>query len=130
MTKDNVLDAISKELEFYRSRQLSVHYFSIVSILLAISGQQSISIHNQLIASFAYTSFFILVPIMNYLISRSYQERIHYLREIRADLFENEDYPNPFPKHNQFKMVSPNILYVVIVSSIALLATLVVWFGN
>lgn len=130
MTKEHVLEAIAKELEFYRSRQQSVHYFSIASILLAISGQQKLPIHDPIVAKGAYTAFFLLVAILNLMISRSYQERAHHLREVRANLFVGEPWPNPFPKHSEFKRVSPNSLYIVIVVAIAAMAALVVWFGS
>lgn len=130
MTKEKILDAIFTELEFYRSRQLSVHYFSIASILLVVTGQQKLPINDPTIARWAYTVFFLLVPVLNWMISASYQERVYQLRDVRAKMFADEQWPNTFPAHSKFKKLSPNLLYTVIVSAIAALAILVVWIGK
>jgi hypothetical protein len=119
MNSKDLLNAISKELEFYRKRQLSIHYFSLLSQVLVITGEQHITVKNQVIANRAYILFFIGIFIFNLGFSKSYAERIHTLRDKRAELIINEKLINPFPKHREFKTPSPNWLYILTITSLS-----------
>jgi hypothetical protein len=113
---NNVLQAIDREMEFYRKRAGQVFFFgSFVEVLLLAGEKKIIAPGTPIwIQPIVYTLAFIAVVLIGILLGSEYRSRIRILKDSRQMLLHALGYKFFYPNEKSQRLSEIQVLYVVL----------------
>ncbi|MDJ0840357.1 MAG: hypothetical protein QNK37_27855 [Acidobacteriota bacterium] len=114
-----VMEAIDREIAFYRRRAGQVFFLGLLVEILILAGKQTdkVVIPNDpaWVKSFAFSCFFIAVAAVGIALGHEYRSRIRFLKDSRSELLEKLEYEFVYSSEADQGLSEIQVLYVVLV---------------
>lgn len=114
----NVLEAIDREIAFYRRRAGQVFFLGLLVEILILAGreQQNIIVppDPDWLRPFAFSLFFIGVAVVGVTLGSEYRRRIRRLKDSRLDLLAHMKYDGVYSEEPDQRLSEIQVLYVVL----------------
>lgn len=135
LSDKDVLEAIDREIAFYRSRLDWLFTYTLAAQILTVTGQQTISLKEPVLGKIIYTGFFAIIGFLSTLLRNSYRCRVYRIRQRRNELLKKSSYENIYHepgggmeegKHS----LSPSLIYLICVWTLSVTGIAIIWFGK
>ncbi|MFZ5449351.1 MAG: hypothetical protein ACOZFS_12005 [Thermodesulfobacteriota bacterium] len=130
---EHVLQAIDRELSFYRRRAGQVFFLGLLLEVLILAGKEQIAIKIPWVGirPFVYSIFFIAVAFIGIALGYEYRNRIHILKEARNRIiirYKLDDI-DIYPKTGGI-IISEIVMLYVVLSSLSTCGIIIVWLNE
>lgn len=114
---DTVLQALDREVDFYRKRAGQIFFFSLLVEVLILAGREKVLLPETwpLMQAFTYSVLFIAVAAIGIALGSEYRRRIRILKDSRMEILEMKKYLNVYPSEHEQGLSEIQVLYVVLV---------------
>lgn len=111
------IEAIDREVEFYRKRAGQVFFFSLLVEVLILAGRESIQAPElwMWLKPLLYSIMFIAVAAVGSALGAEYRRRIHILKNHRSGMMHTLAQGAAYPRTGGLKLSEIEMLYVVLV---------------
>jgi len=112
-----ILQAMDREIDFYRKRSGQVFFFSLLVEVLILAGREKILLPERwpLLQPIVYSILFIAVAAIGIALGAEYRGRIRILKDSRLDLLEKLSYQHIYPTEIDQGLSEIQVLYVVLI---------------
>lgn len=112
-----VLEAVDRELAFFRRRAGQVFFLSLLIEVLILGGRESIAVQpvQPWIKPLSYSILFIAVATVGIVLGREYRARIHVLKHYRSGIIRELVKEDTHPPIGGLRLSEIEMLYVVLV---------------
>lgn len=112
-----LLEAIDREISFYRKRAGQVFSLGLLVEVLILAGRETVVIPalRPWAKPLAYSVLFIAVAAMGITLGAEYRRRIHCLKNSRSQILEQLGHPGFYPPTGGLRLSEIEMLYVVLV---------------
>lgn len=113
----SVLEAIDRELAFYRRRAGQVFFMGLLVEVLILAGREKVVVPATWpwVQPFAYGILFAVVAVIGMALGLEYRRRIHDLKESRTNILKRLDYKDIYPPTGGHRLSEIQVLYVVLI---------------
>lgn len=129
---DSVLEALDRELDFYRKRAGQVFFFGLLVEGLILAGKEQVLLGNRWpwVRPITYTLMFIAVAAIGTTLGSEYRARIHTLKDSRLRLLKDLKHHNVYPADRRISEIK--VMYVVLwfLSSVGVILVWLAFIGN
>jgi hypothetical protein len=114
---DTVLQALDREVDFYRKRAGQIFFFSLLIEVLILAGREKVLLPETwpLMQPSTYSALFIAVAAIGIALGSEYRRRIRILKDSRVEILERKKYRNVYPSEQEQGLSEIQVLYVVLV---------------
>ena len=112
-----VLEALDRELDFYRKRAGQVFFLSLLVEVLILAGKERVQIPETWQSSkpLIHSLFFIAVAAIGIALGREYRSRIRMLKDSRVEILERLGYSAVYPSELDQGLSEIQVLYAALV---------------
>lgn len=112
-----ILEALDREIAFYRRRSGQVFFFGLLVEAFILAGREQVFLKEEgweVQRAIIYTIFFIAVAAVGIFLGSEYRRRIHKLKKSRLELFKELGKPNLYPTDKDQWLSEIQVLYFVL----------------
>jgi len=125
----STLEALDREVAFYRHRAGQVFFLSLVFEILILSGHKGTFEFPEStlwMEPLVYNLLFVVVAIVGIILGSEYRSRIRYIKDSRQELLAKSDYKNAYPTEDVQRFSEIHVLYFVL-GFLSTLGMILVW---
>lgn len=112
-----VLEALDRELDFYRKRAGQVFFLSLLVEVLILAGKEKVEVPEtwQSTKPLIHSLLFIAVAAIGIALGREYRSRIRMLKDSRVEILERLGYSAVYPSESDQGLSEIQVLYAALV---------------
>ncbi|MBD0371792.1 MAG: hypothetical protein ICV60_13205 [Pyrinomonadaceae bacterium] len=114
---DTVIEAIDREIDFYRKRAGQVFFFSLLVEVLILAGREQVFLPKAwlLAQPITYSLLFIAVAAVGIALGSEYRQRIRELKNSRVKILWKINHKAVYPSRQKQVLSEIQVLYVVLI---------------
>lgn len=129
---ESLLEALDREIDFYRKRAGQVFFFGLLVEVLILAGKERVLLGSKwpLVRPVTYSLLFIAVAAIGIILGREYRKRIHTLKSSRSGLLRELKYQDQYPKNRTVSEIRVMYIVLLFLSSIGIILVWLTFAGN